>query len=258
VARENLFKQKTLARAATIFIIILGIVLIVISIFNISSFLAVFGISLLFWSAIFLYITPTKQVPIEMFYGQAEVTTSNIERIINESGMTLSAIYLPPKNLKNVDSNIVFIPKESNIMLPCADEINNNLITNRKDGVLIVPPGAALCKFFEHELNASFVILGLKRLQAKLPKLLVNDMELAENVEIQSIGNTVILEISGSLFDECRQTDFQLKTHKQIGCLLSSAIACALAKAAGKPVIIQNEIHNKEQKTTHVTYRMIE
>ena len=94
-----------------------------------------------------------------MLYGAAEVTTSNIERIINESGVSLTGIYLPPRNLKNVDSNLVVIPQKSQITLPSPDEITDSLITNRKDGVLVVPPGAVLCRLFEQELKASFAKL---------------------------------------------------------------------------------------------------
>ena len=73
--------------------------------------------------------------------------------------MSLTGIYLPPRNLKNVDSNLVVIPQKSQITLPSPDEITDSLITNRKDGVLIVPPGAALCRLFEQELKASFAKL---------------------------------------------------------------------------------------------------
>ena len=84
-------------------------------------------------------------------------------------------------------------------------------------------------------------------------------MELAEKAEIQIQGNTVTVEITGSVLDEiCRQTDSQPKTHKQVGCFLSSAIACALAKSTGKPVTIQNETRNQETKTTQIEYEMLE
>jgi hypothetical protein len=237
----------------------LGIGIVVVSAFYASSFLAILGVAIAFWGAIFLYITPTKQVPIAMLYAEAEVSASNIERIINESGVSLTGIYLPPRNLKNADFSLVVIPQKSKITLPSPDEITDSLITNRKDGVLIVPPGAALCRLFEHTLNASFAKLDIKQLQVKLPKLLVEDMELAENAEIQIQENTIILEISRSILDEiCRQTDSQPKTHKQVGCLFSSAIACALAKTTGKPVTIQNETRNQETKITHIEYQILE
>ncbi len=84
-------------------------------------------------------------------------------------------------------------------------------------------------------------------------------MELAESVEIQIQGNTVTVEVVGSVLDEiCRQTDSQPRTHRQVGCLLSSAIACTLTKATGKLVTIQNETRNQETETTHIEYQIFE
>jgi hypothetical protein len=238
---------------------ILGSVLVIISMFYVSSFLAILGVALFLGGAILLYITPAKQVPITMLNAEAEVSASNIERIINESGMSLPGIYLPPKNLKNADSSIVIIPQKPTITLPSPDEINESLTTNRKDGVLIVPPGSTLSRLFEEELGFSFTKTNLVQVQFKLPKLLVEGLELAEKVEIQIQGNTVTVEITGSILDEiCRQTDSQPKAHKQVGCLLSSAIACTLAKATGKPVTIQNENRNQDTKTTRIEYQILE
>jgi hypothetical protein len=252
-------KPTTLNQALAISQFILGLVLVILSMFYVSSLLAIIGVALFLGGAILLYIAPTKQVPIAMLYAEAEVSTSNIERIINEWGMNLQGIYLPPRNLKNANSSIVFIPQKSKIALPSPDEITNRLATNRKDGVLIVPPGSALSRLFEKELGFSFTKTNLAQVQFSLPKLLVEDLELAENAEIQIKGNKVMIEISSSVLAEvCRQTDSQPKTHKQIGCLLSSAVACALAKATGKPITIQNETRNEETKTTRIEYQIEE
>jgi hypothetical protein len=84
-------------------------------------------------------------------------------------------------------------------------------------------------------------------------------MEIAESVEINIQGNTVSVEVVGSVLDEiCRQTDSQPRTHRQVGCLLSSAIACTLTKATGKLVTIQNETRNQETETTHIEYQIFE
>lgn len=254
----RLFRQKrtTLNKAAAISMFVLGLAFVIISAFYVSSFLVILGVALLFWGAVLLYITPTRHVPIAMLYAEAEVNASNIERIINESGVSLNGIYLPPRNLKNVDSSLVVIPKESKITLPSPGEMTDSLVTNRKDGVLIVPPGAALCRLFEQGLRVSFARLDLKQLQVKLPNLLVEDMELAESAEINVRGNVVVVEVRGSVFDEvCGQMANQPRTHELVGCLLSSAIACALAKTVGEPVIIQQEIRILETETTKITYQ---
>ena len=108
-------------------------------------------------------------------------------------------------------------------------------------------------------MGSLFTKADLNETKSKLPKILVEDLELAEKAEIQIQSNKVTLEITGSILDEiCRQTDSLPKTHKQVGCLLSSAIACALAKSTGKPVIIQNETRNIETKTNRIEYQILE
>jgi hypothetical protein len=252
-------KRHSPTQAASLSMLILGIVLVVASSIYPSSFIAILGVALIFLGAILIYITPTKHVPIELLYVDAEVSSGNIERIISEFDLSLKGIYLPPRNLKNVESNLVVIPRKSLIMLPLPDEITDGLVTNRKESVLIIPPGAGLCRLFEKELKVSFAGLDLKQLQAKLPELLVEDLELASSVKIRIQGNLVTVELVDSIFDEiCRQTDSQPRTHKQVGCLLSSAVACALAKATGKPITIQIENRNQEIKTTQIEYNMLE
>jgi hypothetical protein len=239
--------------------LLLGVGLVVVSAFYASSFLAILGVAIIFWGAILLYITPSKHVPLTLLNASAEAATANIERVISELNLSEKGIYLPPKNLKNIESSLVFIPETPQTPLPTPEESNEKLLTKEKTGAFVTPPGSALSRLFEEELGFSFTKTDLNQIQNKLPKLLVEDLELAENAEIQIQSNKVTVEITGSILDEiCRQTDSQPKTHKQVGCLLSSAIACALAKATGKPVTIQNETRNQETKTTHIEYQIIE
>lgn len=236
----------------------MGVFLIVVSAFYVSSFLVFLGVGLFFWGTILLYITPTRHVPIKMFNAEAEVAAINIERIITEFGTTFSGIYLPPRNLKNAESSLVLIPTNTKFGVPSPEEITDTLFTTKRDGVLITPPGMALCRLFEQKLGTPFTKMALNQLTT-ISKLLEEELELVENIEFNIKGNLVIVEITGSIFDEiCLRTDSQPKTHKQIGCLLSSAIACALTKVVGKPVTIKNEIRNQKTKTKHIEYKILE
>ena len=253
------FKKNKAVLSLTCIVLITGLALIVHSALNGSSFIAIFGMTFIFWGVIFLYITPSKYVPLTLLNASAEAAADNIERLISELNLSEKGVYLPPKNLKNIESSLVFIPKTFETRLPTDEETNEKQLTNQKTGVFVTPPGSALSRLFEKELGFSFTKTGLDQIQNKLPKLLVEGLELAENAEIQIQENTITLEITGSILDEiCQQTDSQPKTHKQVGCLLSSAIACALTKAAGKPITIQNETRNQETKTTTIEYQILE
>jgi hypothetical protein len=236
----------------------LGAGLIVISMFYPSSSLAILGMVLVSLGAIFLYVTPVKHVPLTLLNSSAEVAVANIERLISELNLTESGIYLPPKNLKK-EPSLVFIPETIKTLSSTSEETNGKLLTGEKTGAFVTPPGAALSRLFEQKMGISFPKTDINKIQNKLQKLLVEDMELAESAEIQIQESTITIEIVGSVLDEiCRQTDSQPKTHKRVGCLLSSAIACTLAKATGKPVTILNETRNKETETTIIEYQIFE
>lgn len=238
---------------------LLGTGLVVISAFYSSSFLAILGVAIITGGGILLYITPSKHVPLTLLNASTEATASNIERLITELNLSGKGVYLPPKNLKSFDSSLIFIPENLETSLPTSESSNEQLFTKEKTGVFITPPGSALSRFFEEKLGYSFTKTNFEEIQSKLPKLLVEDLELAQNVEIQIKGNIVTVKITGSIFDEiCRQTDSQPKTHKQVGCLLTSAIACGLAKVTGKPITIQNETRNQETKITRTEYQILE
>ena len=230
--------------------VLLGVGLLAVSAFYPSSSLAIVGTGIISLGAVLLYVTPVKHVPLTLLNASAEVAVANIERLISDLNLTERGIYLPPKDLKK-DPILVFISATA------SDEINEKPLTDEKTGVLVTPPGAALASLFEKELGLPFTNTDLKQILNKLQRLLVEDMGLAESAEIQVQGNTITLEIVGSVLDEiCRKTDSQPKTHMQVGCLLSSAFACTLAKVTEKPVTILNETRNKETTTTHIEYQI--
>jgi hypothetical protein len=239
-------------------VIIFGIALTIFSGLNASSYLAILGVAVIVFGALLLYVTPTKHVPLKLLNATAYAMGANLERVISELNLTEKGVYLPPKNLENIESSLIFIPEAFKTMSTTLEETNEKPLTNKKTGVFFVPPGSALSRLFEEELGFSFTKTDLNQLQNKLPKIIVEDMELAESAEIQTQGNIVTLEITGSILDEiCRETDSQPKTHMQVGCLLSSAIACALAKSSGEPITIQNETRNQETKTTRIEYQIL-
>ena len=200
-------------------------------------------------------------MPLKLLNASAEAAVINIERLISEPYLTEKGIYLPPKNLKNNTDSLVFIPETPKTPIPTLEETNEKLLTNpnEKTGVLVTPPGATLSRLFEEELGFSFTKIDLNQIQNRLPKILVEDMELAENAQVQIQGNTVILEITGSIFNEiCHKPIPNQKPTNKSAVFLSSAIACTLAKATGKPLTIQNETRNQETKTTHIEYQILE
>ncbi|MCW4030138.1 MAG: hypothetical protein NWE92_10895 [Candidatus Bathyarchaeota archaeon] len=250
-------KKWTLNQISKYLLITLGIMIVVVSAFSGSSFLAILGTAVAFWGAILFYLTPVKHLPLTLAESMANCNNQNIERVLSDFGSAEKGIYLPPKNLDNSESSLIFISGKSQTpSTPIADVTSPH---PNKDGLFITPSGFELSQLFEKELNTSFTRLDLKQFADALPKLLVDNLEVAKTIELSYSGNTVSAIITDTVFESiCKKTSVDYPhIHTQMGCLFSSAIACALAKVTGKPVIIQNETVNQENKTITIEYQMI-
>ena len=241
-------------------ILILGLISLAASAFYASSILAFIGLGLTFWGALLLYITPTRYVKLDLLNAIAPSTLANIEKMLTSSKLNEKGIYLPPKYLRDFESSLIFIPSKANQTLPKPEEIDEEeLYLKNPRGIFLTPPGLTLSRLFEKELGTSFTKTDLNYIQNNLPKLLIEEMEIAENVEVITENNLITIEITNHIFNEiCEETRKLQKTHEAMGCPLSSAIACALAKATGKPITILKEEQTQDGKTTKIQYRLLE
>jgi hypothetical protein len=248
-------KFFTLPQVAQVSLLALGITLIVISVFCASSVIAILGTAFIFWSVILFYITPVRHVPLPFISAASIGGYDNIERILVEFDLNEKGLYLPPKILMDVESSLVYVPKCSSASLPSWEEINNKLISAQKNGVFLSPPGIGLSQLFEQELGISFTKIDLAGLSSILPKLLIDLFEITDSVNIQVNGDLITIEITYGLFDDvCHTMNNQPRTHSQVGCLLSSALACILAKVTGKTVCILKELRDEENHTTTIVF----
>jgi hypothetical protein len=236
-----------------------GVVMIFISALNSSSFLAILGVSISFWSILLLFFTPTKQSFLSLLKASASASGSNIERSLIEFDLAEKGVYLPPQNLRNFESSLVFVPKAVGAALPTSNETIDKLFTEKKNGLFFTPPGLALSLMFENEIGLSFRKISLPQMQ-RVIKNLFSNLKFAEDVQVRIQDRSIILEITGSIFNAlCGETrDSQPRTHEQIGCILASAFACAFAKASDKPITIQKDTLNPDTKTLTIEYLMEE
>jgi hypothetical protein len=239
--------------------LVTGVVMIVFSALYNLSFLAVLGVSVAFWSMLLLFFTPTKHVFLDLLKASASASGSNIERSLVEFDLREKGVYLPPQNLRNFESSLVFIPKTSQTPLPTADEASDKLFAEEKTGLFFTPPGLALSTMFENELGFSFRKISLPQIQNIIRRLFIN-LKFAEDVQIQIQERAITLELTSSIFNTlCQETrDNQPRTHAQVGCILASAFACAFAKISDKPITIQSDTLNPDNKTLIIEYRMEE
>ena len=105
---------------------------------------------------------------IDLFKASASASGSNIERSLIEFNSTEKGVYLPPQNLRNFDSSLVFVPITPQTALPASNETSDKLFNEKKNGLLLTPPGLALSLMFEHELGLSFRKINLLQMQQLL------------------------------------------------------------------------------------------
>jgi hypothetical protein len=220
--------------------------------------LAFIGLGLTFWGTLFLYLKPTKYVKLELLNATSSSTLVNIEKILTNSETNLKGVYLPPNRLEDYTSSLIFIPAKPNQPLPTVKETNpRQLQSENPKGLLITPPGLALSKLLEKEIKKPFTETSLEDLQRQLPKLL-EELQITKNTTVQTEGNTVIIEMKNHIFEHlCEETRKLKRTHETVGCPLSSALACVLAKATGKPVTIEKE-ETLPDETTQIQYTVLE
>jgi len=98
----------------------------------------------------------------------------------------------------------------------------------------------------------------LNCIQEKLPKLLIEDFEIAEDIKINIENGIVTINITNHVFNQiCQETRKLPKTYESVGCTLCSAIACVLSKAVGQPVEIKKEEQSQDGKTTKIQYQIL-
>jgi uncharacterized membrane protein len=225
-----------------------------------SSILAFVGLGLILWGALLLYVAPAKRIKLDVLNATVSSTFTDIEKVIVDSGLKAKGIYLPPKCLEDFESSLIFIPKKTEQTPLKLEELKEERISSKNpNGMFLTPPGLALSKLFEKELGTSFTKTDLQYLGEMLPGLLVEDMEIVEKMGFSTENNTITIEMTNHIFrDVCEETKKHPRLYESIGCPLCSAVACALAKATGKPIVVDKEEQSQGGKTTRIRYHTLE
>jgi len=253
-------KHKTnLINAAIYAFIGIGSVSLLISVIYVSSILAFIGLGLVFWGALLLYIQPEEYTKKAILDSAVIPSLKSLSQIIQELDYRGKPVYLPPKYLKDPEANKIYISKQKDGKLPDPEltlKQENQLFFQNPQGILLTPPGAQLSKLFEKRLETIFTKTDLNYVIQNLPKLLIEQLEIAENIEIDTENNKIKIKITNSIFKETHKQN-NPHLHLHIGCPLSSAIACALTKATGQAVTIENIQTFENGKTVEATYKIL-
>jgi len=222
--------------------------------------LAFIGLGLTFWGALLLYIKPTKYVKTSLLDSTALSSLTTTSQIITDLNYKGKAIYLPARYLKKTKGEKVFIPSKKSLVIPPVEELaREKVFLKNPKGICLTPPGLDLVNLYENELRKDFAKVDLNYLQNNLPKLFIEDLEIAEDLEINIRDNMIRVRIAESIYKNlCKEARKLPNICNSIGCPLCSSIAIALTRAAGKPVIIEKNIISEDGKIIEAQYRIIE
>jgi hypothetical protein len=252
-------KSSSSLTIAILFIILLGFLALTASIIYVSSFFAIIGLSLAFWGAILLYLMPTNSKFTLLLNGLAETASSNIEQILKGNLAFQKGVYV----LKNDNAPVVYqnnqfeiLNLESIVFFPRNQRLKNDdsKVFDLRDGLSIKPPGNRLCEVLERQIGRQFSKITFNQFVKQLP-IVLRDLKIVESAEITCSDHIITVKIRKNAFDQnCQETDKNPLTHKYVGCLLSSAIACALLKVTSQPVRIKSETRDAKTRITLVQY----
>ncbi|MCJ7424827.1 hypothetical protein MUP01_11265 [Candidatus Bathyarchaeota archaeon] len=272
--------KNSLAGFAIVAMLVLGTISLVVSISYDSSILALVGLGLCFWGVLLLYITPeefTRKILQEVSLSPA-LTTLNL--MIQELRYKGNPTYLPPKYFTSPETTKVYVSKRKGANLPTPEQIQeykDQPVARTKQGMLFTPPGIQLSKLLERSLGKSFIRTNLKGLQQNLPRLFIENLEIAENLEMQveddltrrkedhhtsqtPTKNTIIHVRIAKPFcaDISQEAEIPLSSVALVGDPISSAIAIALTKATSKPIRIMDTKNSEDGNVLEATYETIE
>ncbi len=226
-------------------------------IFYVSSILSFICLGLTFWGILFTYIRTDEYTKKVLLDATAYPQQATLNKIIQELNYECNPIYLPPKYFKNPETHKTYIPKQNKTTIPTPEQIQKQkpqIFTKKPLGMLLTPPCAGLTKLFEKTLDTNFTRVNLQYLQQNMPKLLIENLEIAQNFEIETENNKIRVKIEHSTYKLNNKNKQQLYPTSP----LSSIIACTLAKTTGKPIIIEKQQTSQDGKNETIEYHIIE
>ena len=222
-----------------------------------SLSLTFIGLGLTFWGILLLYIRPARYVRKDILDALLLNPLLSFNKLIGDLNPQGKGIYLPPRTLRELVDIVLFIPFEKDTIIPPVEEKLEDIIyVSNPHGIYLRPIGLDLAKKFEEELRIDWNRVNLNYLQKNLPRVLIEYLELAEDLEIEIKGNVVHVKIIQPVLKEVYSKLTNLG--EKVGDPISSSIACALAKVCGRPIIIDSITLSSNSEVIEIYYRILE
>ena len=149
-----------------------GIALLDLSVFSNSPTLCFIGLGLTFWGAIFLLVTPQKQIEGSFLVIATLPAYMTIDRMIKDLKSKNEAYNIPsytrdvclPENIAGLKEMVTFIPAGSSTGMAAVEDLAKGkfLCANPK-GLLLAPPGVTLLEKIEQKSQTDLTKTYLQR-----------------------------------------------------------------------------------------------
>ena len=262
--------KQTIPKLVSITLLIVGALLVLISTllttqiihveeitqYSLSLSLGVnIGLGLILSGIVIGYITSQEFIKKEILTSQLTSTYGYLEENIKKFGKFDKAVYFPSYLAKDNSNTVLLLKKIRKTNLETNTAKSTKIVTK---AFTIIPPGNELVQLFEKKLKTNFANVNLAFLQKNLPNLIVEDLEIATNLQMTLQEESVKVEFENSIFTDNRFDQKFSDILKTFGCPLSSAIGCAIAKVTGKITNISEYSIDKQRKNTSVTYKLMQ
>jgi len=220
-----------------------GAIVVSLSIIFQTSIFAFIGLTFLLWGLIFLLVIPVKYIKSDVIDGIVETNRLSLEKIISQSNVEGTPIYMPSPKEPFVASNIgintefVYIPDRNDSL----EALTEQALMRRPKGIRIIPPGLGLANLIEKKSKLDFNNSSISSVMDVLPAIITNDLEIANNLKVNLESNRIKFEIERPVFEEvCKQVQQLENISQNIGCPICSSLACIVARVTKTPVIIES------------------
>jgi len=265
--REPSKSEQTLSsRIGPIFLFV-GALVLSASYFTSSTVLAFIGLGLTFWGGLFLFARPVRFVKSDIVVSTTISSYAAIDRITEDLDYAGRPLYVPPypkvaylpDYLKGLKEMIVYVPAQDVVAIPAIEEMARKqfLVKNPK-GLCIPAPGYGLVSLIERELKDELTQVDTDRLFSNLPTIITRGLELAREFEISKENDLVHIKALDSVYQGLYSAELDLKSIHSIGCPLTSAVACALAKTTTKLVAIVKDAVSPDLRSIEVWFTTLE
>ena len=259
--------KSTVSARISVLFLISGILSLAFSIYSESQILALIGLGLTFWGALFILVKPRKLVEDSLLYSASIPPYLTADRIINDFSYKGKGYYIPPypqdvylpEYLKGLKASLVFISAKNDSEMPSIEEIaKGKFMSKTQKGVLMAPPGSGILTQIESKTKMDFTKMALNELCEVLPPFITQDLNLAKEMEMKLDGDQIRLKMVDSLYKNLYSSRNNLKSVNFLGCPIISAVACAIAKTSGRTVAIQKQQVSPDGLAIQVWYRIVQ